>query len=132
MKTYVFLDVEGYVLRSGLGLTLPEGAIAAPEGVTSAAALQLRQAEGSLVARPTLIAPEITAFAELGRTVTFTDLPAETFAIIEDALIGQELAVVAAVNGVIVIELIDPGCYRIEVTAPRPYLPLVLNLEIVA
>ena len=132
MKPYVFLDVEGYVTRSGSGLTLPEGAIAAPDGVTPAAALQLRQAEGSLVLRPTLIAPEITVFEGSGQAVTFVDLPDGTVAIIEDALIGQELAVVAAVKGVIVIELIDPGCYRIEVTAPRPYLPLVLNLEIAA
>ena len=132
MKPYVVLDAEGYVLRAGSGLTLPEGAIAAPDGVTPAAALQLRQADGFLVLRPALVEPQITEFMGSGRAVTFTDLPTETFASIEDALIGCELAVVAAVNGVIVIELIDPGCYRIEVTAPRPYLPLVLKLGIVA
>ena len=129
---YIYLDADGFVVRAGSGVALPEGAVEAPSGMSSSDLLGWWQIGGALVPRPICAAPQITVFEGSGQAVTFVDLPDGTVAIIEDALIGCELAVVAAVKGVIVIELIDPGCYRIEVTAPRPYLPVVLNLEIAA
>ena len=40
------------------------------------------------------------------------------------------MAVLPEVDGVITIDLPDPCTYQIEVTPPRPYLPMIITIEV--
>ena len=132
MKPYVFLDVEGYVMRSGSGLTLPEGALAAPDGLTALDLLDYRVVNDAFEKRPSLPDPEVKAWQGNGRAFQFLGLPDATTAEITDTLIGHSMATLSATAGVIDIELIDAGLYRIQLEPPRPWLPMTVAIEVAA
>lgn len=131
MIHYAYVDMDGFVMRSGSALTVPPGAILLPEGgPIGIAALDLRIISGQFKRRPELPGPEVTAFQVNGLAIRFAGLPAGTTAEITDTLIGQQMAVLPEVQGIIQIELIDPGLYRIEVNPPRPWLQMIMTLEV--
>ena len=61
-----------------------------------------------------------------------TDLPPATLATVIDAQIGAELATLSEVLGQIHIILPDSGAYVIELSPPRPFLPMSITVEVSA
>ena len=132
MIRYALVDTDGYVTGAGSGPRLIEGAEELPEGITPQAAIHLQLLDGAFVPRPTVSEPKVTDFEASGRAVQFTDLPPGTTAEITDTEIGAVIVTLPEVKGVIEIELPDPGRYRIEVTPPRPHLPMTIDIEVTA
>lgn len=129
MITYAFVDAAGYVTGAGSGPRLLDGAVELPAGVMPVASVDMQLVDGAFIPRPALAAPEVTVFETSGRAVRFTDLPAGTAAEIVDVDCGYSIASLPEAKGLIEIALPEPGRYRIEVTPPRPYLPLTIDLE---
>lgn len=132
MINFAFFDTDGYVTGAGSGPLLREGAVELPEGITPVASIHMMQVDGAFVTRPTVSKPQVTEFEAAGRAVRFTDLPPGTTTEISDVDVGYVMATVPEVEGVIDIELPDPGRYRIEVNPPRPYLQMIIDFEVPA
>ena len=132
MITYAFVDADGYVTGAGSGLTLREGAVELPAGITPQSSIHLRLVDGAFVPRPAVPEPKVTEFEAAGRAVQFADLPPGTTAEIVDLEAGYTIATLPEVKGLIAIELPDPGRYRIEVNPPRPYLQMIIDIEVPA
>lgn len=130
MIRYAFVDAAGYVTGAGSGPKLRDGAVELPEGVTPMASIGMRLVDGVFVPRPDLPDPVISQAEGQGLTISFADLPPSTVAEIIDAEIGVSLGFEPEANGLIQIELPDPGRYEIILTPPRPYLPRSLNVEV--
>lgn len=129
MIQYSWADAEGFVVRAGSGFTLPDGAIELPEGLTAMASVHHMLVGGAFVPRPVLPNPVINRL-DAGVLVQFTDLPTGTMAEVIDAAIGCTLGSEPEAKGAILIELPEPGLYLIEVTPPRPFLPLSVKIEV--
>lgn len=125
MIQFAFLDTENLVIAAGSNTLIPGGAVALPGEVTAEVAMRMMLLDGQFVQRPTLTEPELGV-----RQARFTGLPLGTTAVIDDILTGYQMATLPEVNGVIEIELPDLGLYRIEVTPPRPWLPMTLQIEV--
>ena len=130
MISYAWVDQDGHVVRAGSGLTLPDGAIELPEGLTAMASVHHMLMDGIFVARPGLAEPMVKQFEETGVTIIFDDLPPGTVVEVADTLIGQLMAQLPEVKGHVEIQLTDPGLYRIEALPPRPYQSLTLDIEV--
>ena len=63
----------------------------------------------------------VSSELELGLTSEIIDVDA-----------GYTIATIPEVKGQIAIELPDPGRYRIEVTPPRPFLQMIIDIEVPA
>ena len=129
---YALLDPEGYPVRFGQAGSVPNGFTALPEGTSLQDAPLLHLVDGIWVYRPALTAPVIAPVPGTGVSITWTDLPALTQATVIDAQIGAELATLSEVLGQIHIILPDTGAYVIELTPPRPYLPMTVEIEVPA
>ena len=132
MISYAIVDAAGYVTGAGSGPRLREGAVELPEGITPMTSITMMQVDGVFVPRPTVPEPKVTEFEGAGRAVQFTDLPPGTTAEIIDVDAGYTIAMIPEVKGLIAIELPDPGRYRIEVNPPRPYLQMIIDIEVPA
>ena len=130
MISYAFVDALGLVTGAGSGPRLPEGALELPEGVAPMASITMMLVEGKFVPRPALAVPVVTASETAGLTILIFDLPDATLATVTDTLIGAELAVLPQVKGRIDIELIDAGSYRIDVEPPRPFVQMIIDIEV--
>ena len=132
MITYAFVDAGGYVSGAGSGPVLREGALELPKGIKPMASVAMRLVDGQFVARPQLSASVITAFEVTGWSIVLTDLPSATTAEIMDVEAGYVIATLPEVKSLIAIELPDPGRYRIEVNPPRPFLQMIIDIEVPA
>lgn len=132
MISYAFVDADGYVTGAGSGPRLREGAVELPEGITPMTSIAVMLVDGVFVPRPTVPEPVVTAFEAAGRAVRFADLPPGTTAEIIDVDAGYTIATLPEVKGLIAIELPDPGRYRIEVDPPRPFLQMIIDIEVPA
>jgi hypothetical protein len=118
MIRYAVLDAEGYVVRAGVAPVLPSDAVAVTGDQDP---LLLRRVEGEFVARPPLPDPVITALTP-GLRVQWDDLPAGTVAVITDLAWDYEFDPQSDDAGVILMDLVSPGSFRIDLTPPRPHL----------
>lgn len=132
MISYAFVDADGYVTGAGSGPRLREGAVELPDGITPMTSIATMQVDGVFVPRPMVPEPVVTAFEAAGRAVQFADLPPGTTAEIIDVDAGYTIATLPEVKGLIAIELPDPGRYRIEVNPPRPFLQMIIDIEVPA
>ena len=130
MIHFVVLDAEGLVTGAGSNRVLKAGAVALPDGVTAMAAMQMMRWDGLLVPRPVLADPAVEPHEKTGLALRFADLPTGTVAEVDDVEAGYQMAVLTEIKGAIEIELPDHGLYRIEVTPPRPWLPLAMTLQV--
>lgn len=132
MIHFAVFDAEGLVIGAGSNRVLKAGAVALPDGVTAMAAMQMMLRDGLLVPRPVLTGPTVEPYDKTGLALRFAGLPAGTVASVVDTLAGYQMAELAETGGLIGIELPDTGLYRIEVTPPRPWLPLAMKIEVPA
>ncbi len=132
MISYAFVDADGYVTGAGSSLRLRSGALELPAGVTPMASIHMQLVDGVFVPRPTLPEPMVTELQAAGRAMQFADLPPDTAAEIIDVEGGYSIAILPEIKGTIEIALPDPGRYRIEVTPPRPFLQMIIDIEVPA
>ena len=125
-------DFDGYVTHAGSSHVMPVDTIALPDGLHPKAAPEHRWVDGAFERRPTLPEPTAETFAGTGVALQFADLPPDTAAEIIDVEDGYSIAILPEIKGTIEIALPDTGRYRIEVTPPRPFLQMIIDIEVPA
>lgn len=127
MIQFAEIDPDGYPIRTGSARSLPEGAM--PVKLSPERLVAMRLEGGLWIARPSLPA----ALVEPGRkgtVVAVSGLPAEAEVVVTDLETGDILTVESPVKGRVDLLLPDAGQYRVEATAPRPWLGWAIGVTV--
>lgn len=116
MIVWATLKENGCVDVAGISQHPPNGYIAMPSGLTPEFAPYLMFVEGEWQERPSIPEPVIGT-----TTIEIQNCPDEVIAEISDAEASVYLGEVESVDGVLEIELPDPGVYQIELVVPEPW-----------
>lgn len=117
MIHYALIDEEGCVTEAGTTDRPPLGYIPFKDGLEPQWAEWLMFKDGGWQERPLPPAPVVTN----GRFL-LEECPVGTRALVMDAQTGAFFGEALEENGVLDIELPDPGGYMIEVEPPRPWI----------
>jgi hypothetical protein len=117
MTVWALLTPGGCIAAAGISKHPPAGHKVLPPGVTPEAAPRLRWLDGDWAPRPALPAAVIT---EGG--IRIEDCPEGVICEVCDRDTGVLLGVVEAEGGLLILDLPDPGAYRLTLSAPEPFL----------
>jgi hypothetical protein len=124
MSVWALLTPAGCIAAAGISKHPPEGHKVLPPGLTPEAAPRLRWLEGEWLPRPELPAPLLTPGG-----LRIEACPAGVICEVCDRDTGVLLGTVAAEDGLLSLDLPDPGAYRLTLSVPEPFLapePLTL------
>jgi len=117
MIIWAKLETDGCVYYAGISKELPTGAVQLPRGVmpSGTGSLMYTEEEG-WAERPLLPDPVIS-----GNTVSMSSPPEGLRCIVIDFETQAQLGSVSPEEGELLVELPDPGVYRLEFETPRPF-----------
>lgn len=127
MIQYAILDEHGCIELAGITDFPPVGHIPLSTKFPLWSVEYLMFKDGEWQERPALDDPVITAGG-----FTLTNCPPGTRGAVFDKLTGVYFGEVLEENGVIEIELPDPGTYSVEIETPKPWIkpePFTLTIE---
>lgn len=118
MICWALLKPNGCIAAAGVSRHPPAGYVALPPQVEPIYAEYLMYLGGEWQPRPDLPLL-VTGLAGC----TIQDCPEGVAAVVYDAETHVHLGRVEAEEGVLAVDLPDPGTYRIEIEAPEPWVP---------
>ncbi len=121
MIAWTLLDSAGVPVSLGRGPVAPAGAVELPRGAILQDYARLRLVEGAWQPRPEAGPPAVTAGPSVTALV-WTGLPAGARAEVRDGETGDLLGVAIPADGAVMIDLVDPGPYAVDLAAPSPWL----------
>lgn len=127
MIFYAILKPNGCIDYAGIDSRLPNGAVVLPEGILPEHQLWIMYVNGEWVERPLLPYWERTPTG-----IKIENCPDEVAFEVYDRDTGAYLGRAESEDGALILDLPDPGTYRIDVSVPDPWLkpdPFTVSIE---
>lgn len=130
MKHFVFLGAEGVPYAAGCNRIVPEAAIELPPGISAEQAMNMMWTGEAWQARPQILDPTVSD-DEGFPVLEFADLPDGAICEVIDRDTGGSLVHLEPdAEGNLMLTLGEAGPFRVEVTAPLPFMPYFLEVDV--